>query len=82
MRTPQRERILEDLRPRRWVCGNTWLAKFMPRYAAVIWTLRHRDGYGIQSKDCDMHPHEGGVAMYLLTSEPVTVQPKEQMTWL
>ena len=78
----QKVRMLEDLRTRQWVCGNTWLAKYMPRYAAVIWTLRHRDGFLIESRPCDLHNHEGGVAMYRLNSEPAGARPREQMTWL
>lgn len=81
---PQRERILADLRRAKpeAVCGTHWLANYMPRYSAVIWTLRHAYGFEIDGRACDMHQHEGEVYMFRLIREPVTAQPQEQLSWL
>lgn len=82
----QRERILDDLRAadplgtgRGWVCGNTWLRDFMPRYAAVICLLR-KDRFGIEAGICDLygHDHMGNIAKYRLYRDPE--RPMQQQT--
>ena len=40
-----------------WVCGTRFLAGYMPRYSAVIWTLRHKRGLAIEGRPCKQHEH-------------------------
>ena len=53
-RPSQRTRILASLAQPTWVCGSTWLDRRMPRYAAVIHTLR-AEGWDIASEPCPEH---------------------------
>jgi hypothetical protein len=82
----QEQRILEILGDNRWHCGNEFLAAYMPRYSAVIYTLR-KAGYGIAGVRCDSHSHRGpenrhSVFMFRLEQLPANVMKREQLSWL
>ena len=67
----------------RWHCGTEFLQAFMPRYSAVIHTLRHKWGYGIRGVPCDMHEkRHRAVFMFKITAYPADVVKREQMSWL
>lgn len=79
----QAERILEMLRDGQWHCGNEFLSQFMPRYSAVIHTLRHGRNYGIEGVPCDLHDTPGhSVFKFRLVARPASDTPREQTTWI
>lgn len=62
-----------------WVCGTRFLAGYMPRYSAVIWTLRHKRGLVIEGKACTLHEHahnEGPVFMFRIPRAGAASSPR------
>lgn len=79
----QEDRILEILRDNRWHCSNEFVAAYMPRFSAVIHTLRHLRGYDIAGERCNLHNgSDHNVFMFRIRSYPVGERPREQMSWL
>ena len=78
----QEARILDILGDGRWHCGNEFLQSLMPRYSAVIHTLRHKRGYRIAGIPCDLHPGRHNVFMFKIVSYPTNVKRGEQLSWL
>ena len=74
----QEARILEILGDGRWHSGNEFLREFMPRYSAVIHTLRHKRGYGIEGRRIQ----GSAVFEFRITSYPAKVRRGEQLSWL
>lgn len=81
----QEARVLDILSDGRWHCGNEFLEAHMPRYSAVIHTIRHKRGYVIEGERCTIHtwdrrghaPH-----MFRIVSYPSKYVRGEQTSWL
>lgn len=39
------------------VCHNTFMQHYIPRFGALIWTLRHEEGWIIEKEPCDLHDY-------------------------
>jgi hypothetical protein len=78
----QEERIVAILGDNRWHCGNEFLDAYMPRYSAVIHTLRHKRGYVIEGEPCNLHTtKDHSVFMFRIKAYPAG-QRREQLTWI
>lgn len=78
----QEDRVVAILSDNRWHCGNEFLADYMPRYSAVIHTLRHKRGYVIEGELCTLHTRERhNVFMFRIKEYPVGAR-REQLTWI
>lgn len=78
----QEDRIVDILRDRQWHCSNEFVAAYMPRFSAVIWTLRNKRGFIIESKQCDLHRDKGhSPYMFRLVEWPAGQRVKEQLSW-
>jgi hypothetical protein len=73
----QEQRILRYMAGGRWVCGTVFLADYMPRYSAVLHTLRHRRGFTIEGRPCQQHGHPQ-VYEFRITGWPVG----DQLAWI
>jgi hypothetical protein len=60
----QRDRVLGALKMGP-VCGTTFLASYIPRYAARILELR-KEGYQIITRPCQLHAHDSRQTVYEL----------------
>lgn len=79
----QEDRILDILRDNRWHCSNEFVAAYMPRFSAVIWTLRKKRGYIIDSEPCTLHGDKGhSPYMFRIREYPVGQRSQEQLSWL
>jgi hypothetical protein len=39
------------------VCHNTFMEHYIPRFGALIWTLRHEEDWLIEKERCDLHDY-------------------------
>ena len=39
------------------VCHNTFMEHYIPRFGALIWTLRHEEDWVIEKEKCDLHDY-------------------------
>lgn len=78
MADSQEQRLLDILGDGRWHSGVEFLRAFMPRYSAVIHTLRHKRGYGIEGRKIN----GSSVFEFRITSYPANVKRGEQLSWM
>jgi hypothetical protein len=82
-REPQDRRIIAILGDNRWHCSNEFVAAFMPRFSAVIHTLRHRKGWDIEGVPCTLHQtKDHSVFMFRIKHYPAGMRSQEQLSWL
>lgn len=83
MAESQLDRIVFILSDNQWHCGNEFLAEYMPRYSAVIHTLRHKRGYDIEGEPCTLGHATAShnVFMFRIKAYPAG-QRMEQSSWI
>ena len=47
------------------VCSTDILKEYIPRGSALIWTLRHDEGWIIDTETCDLHEHKNRQIKYV-----------------
>ena len=47
------------------VCHNTFMEHYIPRFGALIWTLRHEHSWDIDTLECDLHKHKNRQVKYV-----------------
>ena len=47
------------------VCNTELLKIYIPRGSALIWTLRHEQGWDIDTLECDLHEHKNRQVKYV-----------------
>lgn len=47
------------------VCSTDILKEYIPRGSALIWTLRHEEGWIIDTETCDLHEHKNRQIKYV-----------------
>ena len=64
------------------LCATEMLSAYIPRGAAVIWVLKHKRGYNIETVKWCRNPHHGHETLqvlYVLHTEPT--QTEMEMKW-
>ena len=49
----------------RAVCHKDFMENYIPRFGALIWTLRHEENWGIEKERCNDETHNHKSSQYL-----------------